>query len=443
MNRTFCYKLFAVSAILLVTFISCNQPTHKELFRSAISIPCKGNSWITDTIVDEQKMISDSGITNWSEARSDIKTWFRLEQTGQINIAIRTKVKSGTSNIECSVGLDTKRIVITNREYDTVFIGSFNIEKPGYQSLIFKGLSKTGPSYAEISEVLISGPATEGKVYFVKDDFYFGRRGPSVHLRYEIPEEAKDITWFYNEITVPEGNDVLGSYFMANGFTDGYFGIQVNGPDERRILFSVWSPYKTDNPKDIPDDFKIILLKKGDGVHAGEFGNEGSGGQSYRKFMWKAGTTYRFLLKGEPAKNKSTDYTAYFFAPENNKWELIASFRRPQGSRYLGNLYSFLENFWTESGFVSRRGLYSNQWVYTKEGKWVELTGVKFTADATARKEARLDYSGGVENGAFFLRNCGFFSEKTEMNLLFTREKAGKQPEINFKELYKWSEVKR
>ena len=31
---------------------------------------------------------------------------------------------------------------------------------------------------------------------------------------------------------------------MANGFGEGYFGIQVNGPNERRVLFSVWSPFK-------------------------------------------------------------------------------------------------------------------------------------------------------------------------------------------------------
>ena len=57
---------------------------------------------------------------------------------------------------------------------------------------------------------------------------------------------------------VPEGNDVLGSYFMANGFAQGYFGIQVNSPTERRILFSVWSPFHTDDPSEIPDQAILI-----------------------------------------------------------------------------------------------------------------------------------------------------------------------------------------
>jgi len=39
------------------------------------------------------------------------------------------------------------------------------------------------------------------------------------------------------------------------------FGFQVNGPMKEN-LFSVWSPFKTDNPKEIPEDFKIKLLRK-------------------------------------------------------------------------------------------------------------------------------------------------------------------------------------
>ena len=60
---------------------------------------------------------------------------------------------------------------------------------------------------------------------------------------------------------------------MANGFGEGYYGIQVNSDTERRILFSIWSPFKTDDPNSIPDDQKIKLLKKGKGVTSGEFGN--------------------------------------------------------------------------------------------------------------------------------------------------------------------------
>jgi hypothetical protein len=397
-----------------------------------ISIPATGNSWVINDNSLNSKIITKSGIKNWTETSTRIRTYFRVEKPGILNLALRLKVSSGTSTIVVSTENEKKTISLSNNSFDTISVGTFNIEKPGYQWIEFQGIDKTGDLFADVSDILISGTATENRVYYIKDDFYFGRRGPSVHLKYDIPGEVSDIVWFCNEITIPEGNDVVGSYFMADGFADGYFGIQVNSPSERRILFSVWSPYKTDNPGEIPDEYKIILLKKGDGVITKEFGNEGSGGQSYRKFYWKAGVKYKFLLKGQPVENNSTDYTAYFFAPEINKWELIASFRRPKTNSYLKNLYSFLENFLPDNGNITRKGYFSNQWLFDKNGKWTEITNARFTADATARKESRLDYSGGVDNGAFFLKNCGFFSDKTMLDVLITRPKTTDPPLIDF-----------
>ena len=423
-----CFNICVLLCLSTASY-SCESPLFKT---KAIAIPAAGNSWVINDPVKSGDVITGKGITSWSDGTTRIRTYFRTEQTGEISISIRARVTSGTSGIAATFGNEKKSLQIKNVIFDTIPVGTFRIDKAGYQWIELQGISKQGSAFAGISDFIISGPATDGKVYFVKDDFYFGRRGPSVHLRYEIPPAASDIVWFYNEITIPEGNDVLGSYYMANGFADGYFGIQCNSETERRILFSVWSPYKTDNPGEIPDEYKIIILKKGTDVITKEFGNEGSGGQSYRKYFWKTGNTYRFLLKGEPSVNNSTDYTAYFFAPKIGKWELIASFRRPKTNNYLKSLYSFLENFMPDTGPLERKGYYSNQWIQDREGKWLELTGVKFTADATARKESRLDYSGGSENGMFFLRNCGFFSDKTNMDQIFTRPATGKQPQIDF-----------
>jgi hypothetical protein len=47
------------------------------------------------------------------------------------------------------------------------------------------------------------------------------------------------------------------------------FLFQVNSSTERRILFSVWSPCRTDDPKLIPTDEQIKLVKKGKNVHTG------------------------------------------------------------------------------------------------------------------------------------------------------------------------------
>ena len=180
-----------------------------------------------------------------------------------------------------------------------------------------------------------------------------------MHWNYQVPEKI-NAEWYYNEITVPVGQDIIGSYYMANGFGEGYFGIQVNSEKERRVLFSVWSPFEIDDPKSIPESYKIKMLKKGTDVKTGEFGNEGSGGQSYLRYNWKAGNTYKFLLRGAPQNDNTTTYTAYFFAPELGKWLLMASFNRPQTNTYLKRFHSFLENFIPEQGDTSRKVLFNN-----------------------------------------------------------------------------------
>src|SRR5699024_1665902 len=91
---------------------------------------------------------------------------------------------------------------------------------------------------------------------------YWGRRGQSVHLNYKLPSDI-DAEWLYSELNVPAKMDPVGSYFMANGFGEGYFGMQVNGPKERRVLFSVWSPYDTNDPSEIPESKRIELLRRG------------------------------------------------------------------------------------------------------------------------------------------------------------------------------------
>jgi len=236
--------------------------------------------------------------------------------------------------------------------------------------------------------------------------------------------------WFYNEVTVPKGNDVLHAYFMANGFAEGYFGMQVNSPTERHILFSVWSPFKTDDPGQIPDDQKIIMLKKGANVHTGEFGSEGSGGQSYMLYNWKAGTTYKFLIHAKPDGNNHTIYTAYFFAPEVGKWQLIASVSRPKTNTYLKHLHSFLENFEPEQGTITRKIFFNNEWIADESGKWTELNKAKFTIDNTGLKGYRMDYAGGIADGSFYLKNCGFFSNYTIRNTMFERPLTGKMPDV-------------
>ena len=57
----------------------------------------------------------------------------------------------------------------------------------------------------------------------------FTRTFPSVHTWWSSPASPQGgVTWFYNEITLKKTAD--NSYFMTNGFTGGYMGIQDRSP---------------------------------------------------------------------------------------------------------------------------------------------------------------------------------------------------------------------
>jgi hypothetical protein len=208
--------------------------------------------------------------------------------------------------------------------------------------------------------------------------------------------------------------------------------MQVNSATERRILFSVWSPYETDDPSTIPDEDRVKLIRKGEGVTVNDFGNEGSGGQSYLIYKWITGNTYKFLNRVRPIGDGYSEYTAYFYAPELGKWRLIAQWKRPKIQTYYTGMYSFLENFSPAMGYLTRKVYYRNQWAYTTAGQWVELTDGKFTTDGTGNGGYRMDYKGGLEGGGFFLQNCGFFNDYVATNTAFARNATGSQPDINW-----------
>lgn len=392
------------------------------------------NSWVVGDMEQDKITISDTGIHNWTHISDVIHSYIGVPHSGELYLGLKAKSPDGASKIKVTVGDKTEEVVLVPTEYATVEVGKFIVSK-GYVTIKIQGLEKSGIYIGDISDILVGGSACQGIVTSVPtDNHYFGRRGPSVHMSYGAPE-GKNVLWYYNEVTVPEGEDVVGSFFMANGHAQGYFGMQVNSESERRILFSIWSAFTTDDPNQIPDDYKVINLGNGEGVTVQDFGNEGSGKQSFKRFDWKAGTTYRFLLKGEPSVNNSTDYTAYFFAPEIGKWQLIASLRRPKTDTYLKRLHSFLENFIPSTGFMPREVQFGNQWAYTTEDEWLEMDQATFTADVTASQEHRLDYAGGVQEDRFYLRNCGFFNGSTQINSSFSRTSSNGPPNIDFSEL--------
>ncbi len=424
----------------------------------ADTIPLGGNAWrhkihVGSSVGDSTGgYIDNNGIGGWTDSTIFFTVWLRTSVSGDLRVWINAKVPRGGSRVSIMAGKPARAVELdlkgdTFKAYDA---GVFHFDDTGYHVIRLRGIRRGGPVFAEVPALIVRGVPVQGspvqgspvqgspvdtRLAYVPNNegnfFHWGRRGPSVHLNYPLPPDF-DACWFYNEVTVPAGQDVQGSYFMACGFAHGYFGMQVNSPTERHILFSVWSPYETDNPAAIPDSQQIKMLSKGEGVHTGEFGNEGAGGQSYLNFPWKAGRTYRFLLHAQRTNQAHIVYTAWWFAPEEGHWRQIASFSRPETFDDLTGLYSFLENFEPEMGDHRRYGEFSHAWVADSAGHWASLNRARFTVDNTGRKGYRMDFGGGVHGKSFYLENDGFFNKYTSPGIWLDRpaDAGDKGPDI-------------
>lgn len=415
------FLILLISACFSVPMLAQDSP-------ESVFVPMSGNGYVLNNMAGAH--LSKHGIVKWTAPDAYAAAFFRVNSPGKLKISLKAKVESGSSKLRVTVLNKKVTVNVSDQEWQIIPVGTFKVTEPGYVAVTIEGQKKSGVVYADISDIVVEAPAATEPMNFVRDfSDHFGRRGPSVHLKYTLPEE--DVEYFYTEVTVPANQDVIGSYFMAAGFGEGYFGMQVNSESERRILFSVWSPFDTQDPKNIPDDQKIRMMRKGEGVHVGEFGNEGSGGQSYLVYPWESENTYRFLTRIYPDGEGNTIYTGYFYATDESRWRLIASFKRPKTDTWYKHAHSFLENFIPENGCLTRSAFYGNQWARTAKGEWVEVTDATFTYDNTAAKKMRMDYSGGESKGYFYLQNGGFFNKYTDYGTVFKRTKKGEQPKVS------------
>lgn len=392
-----------------------------------------GNAYVTNR-ADEVRL-TDRGVSNWSDPQTVVSTYFYIDTPQTIHLGLRGK------------GHATMRLTCQGRSQKVTFDADsltqagrlkVKVKQPGYVRVDIQGEKRTGEHFATLTHLLLAHD--KGKATYVHDfSNYWGRRGPSVHMGYQLPRGER-YEWFYNEVTVPEEGEVMHSYYMAAGFGEGYFGMQYNSATERRVLFSVWSPFDTQDPRQIPEEQRVRMLRHGKGVHIGEFGNEGSGGQSYLKYPWKAGQTYPFLMQVRPDGKGNTIYTAYFYATDEQEWRLIAEFLRPQTDTWYRHAHSFLENFSPEQGYLTRCVRFGNQWARTADGRWLRPEGATFTNDGTARAGVRLDYAGGTtpDGQALFLKMGGFFNGNTAGGTRFQLP-AGQQtpPQIDWEALGK------
>jgi hypothetical protein len=344
------------------------------------------------------------GITAWHDPGLRVLWYGELKAAGGLTASVRVRLEQGkASKLQLAIGEQKHAAQVQD---GVASFGNYEITKPGY--VCFELTSLNGHEDAGAVEALIlDGTAAQG-AHFNLDP---RRNAASVHLLYPQPKEV-NVAMFYNEVTAVE--DPVASYYMACGFSRGYFGMQVNSATERRIIFSIWDSGAGQGAKDrsaVAADDQTQLLGKGEGVEASVFGNEGTGGHSHLVYPWKTGEAQKFVVVVKPSGNHS-DYFGYWLHPEKKAWQLIAGFRAPKDGQWLRGLYSFSENFGGSTGNLRRKALYGPQWIATDSGQWLELTEARFSHDATGKTQ-RLDRYMGVEDGRFFLSHGGFIAGST------------------------------
>lgn len=343
-------------------------------------------------------------ITNWRDPKQSL-VWYG-EANGKGPVTLRVSLREPASQkLTLTVGR-TRRTV--QSPSPLVDFGTFNVGK-GPLRVALSSDQSPGPQ--------VTGLEADGSVRWTTSK---RRNAASVHFRWPT-EKGQDIRWFYNEAAMV--TDPIWSYTMACGFARGYFGMQVNSPTERRIIFSVWDAGNeaVDRNK-VAADNRVELVAKGDGVVADSFGNEGTGGHSHLVFPWKTGKPLRFLVGCRPEGEK-TLYAGYFMAPGDKAWRLVSAFRAPKDGQPLRSLYSFSENFWGSNGQQWRESTFGNGWIALGDGTWHPLTTATFTTDGHGRTE-RWDYDAFLKGDRFHLRHGGFRSGTVSYGATLTLPKA-------------------
>jgi hypothetical protein len=404
----------------LVCFLTLLAPAlHAEPLR----IPAFTAYTLPDA--DGARISERGGVTRWLDPGQSVNWYGQFTNTGDLSVKLLVRLKDQqVSRLRLVLAGESRELQLTgtNQSPLTADFGSFKINQGGYQRFTLTSLNASGQPSGDLEALLLDGPAARGAHFNLKER----RNAASVHLSYPIGT-GTNVQAFYCEATAVE--DPLWTFYMACGWHRGYFGMQVNSPTERRIIFSVWDSGNegVDRNKVAAAD-RVTLVGKGEGVYSGDFGNEGTGGHSHLKFQWKTGEKQRFLITAKPADATHTIFSGYYLRPDKSEWMLISSWKAPKDGGWLRGLHSFSENFGGANGNLPRKALYGNQWFQTDKGQWLEMTRASFSHDPTGKAD-RLDRFMGVENGQFFLHHGGFVPGYTPYGEKFTRPATGKQPD--------------
>lgn len=250
----------------------------------------------------------------------------------------------------------------------------------------------------------------------------------SVHLWHATDQgpNPPESEAFYHEMTVKQS--AAGTYFMSCGFNMGYFGIQELAHGEKVVLFSVWEPGAENDPNATPEQRRVKTVRAGNNVRVKRFGGEGTGGQSFYDYDWQVGQTCRFVVFAQLDGDR-TKFAGYFYVPQENRWQHMATFSTLTGGQLLRGTYSFVEDFRRDgrSATQTRLARFGNGWVRAGQ-TWLPLTRARFTADPTPTR----NINSGVVDDRFFLATGGEVeNDNTPLNQITQLQSHDRKPPLD------------
>lgn len=364
--------------------------------------------------------VGGDGISGWSDCDTTIEWHGLVNAPGELTAGVIVAADGPPPRLSLAVGDQVRPGVPSAMAAGRIDFGSFRLEARGFATFVLR-LDEPADRF-RVERLVLDGPAAADARFNLTPR----RNAASVHLAYPV-EPPVDVRGFSAEATAVEAP--IHTFVMACGWHRGYLGMQVNSPTERRIIFSVWdSGGEVVDRRRVADADRVRLVAKGEGVVAGDFGDEGTGGHSHLAVPWRTGAPQRFLVTATPRDGSRAVFAGYWFHQDERRWLLISAWDAPHETGTLRGLHGFSENFVGDTGDLLRRSLHGNQWIRTAAGEWREITRATFSHDATGKAD-RLDRCMGLEGDRFFLAHGGFRDCFTRFGAAFERPAGGRPPD--------------
>ncbi len=123
--------LFLLFPLFMYVTASCNPPVAKAegqnpKLQFKFVVPTRGNSWVVNDLDKNKQLIGDKGIANWTDSSMRIRTYFKVQQTGALNVGLVAKSAGGTATVKVTCGNGSKEVIIKNSMFRYYFCGCFS-----------------------------------------------------------------------------------------------------------------------------------------------------------------------------------------------------------------------------------------------------------------------------------------------------------------------------